>query len=111
MLPSRRKTEERKTVGVQKNTALTDAVLRSDYDSMRGLVAAGADPNEFDDFRMTPLLWAIMRGDITAVRELLESGADPNVRPNLSDSPLWSAEDDFGLTEIAELLRSYGATK
>ena len=111
MWPNRRKVGQQNAVGVQKNTALTDAVLRSDYDSMRGLVAAGADPNEFDDFRMTPLLWAIMRGDITAVRELLESGADPNVRPNLSDSPLWSAEDDFGLTEIAELLRSYGATK
>jgi uncharacterized protein len=78
---------------------------------MRQVIAAGADLNEFDDFRMTPLLWAIMRGDIAAIRMLLESGADPNVRPNPSDSPLWSAEDDFGLVEIAALLRSYGATK
>jgi ankyrin repeat protein len=78
---------------------------------MRRFVAAGADLNEFDDFRMTPLLWAITRGDIAAVRALLESGADPNIGPNLSDSPLRSAEDDFGLTEIAALLRSYGATK
>jgi ankyrin repeat protein len=111
MWPHRKKAEQHNSVGVQKNTALTDAVLRSDYDSMRRLVAAGADLNEYDDFRMTPLRWAIMRGDITAVRALLESGADPNVRPNPSDSALWSAEDDFGLTEIAALLRSYGATK
>ena len=68
---------------------------------MRQVIAAGADLNEFDDFRMTPLLWAIMRGDIAAIRMLLESGADPNVRPNPSDSPLWSAEDDFGLVETA----------
>ena len=78
---------------------------------MRQVIAAGADLNEFDDFRMTPLLWAIMRGDIAAVKMLLESGAGPNVRPNPSDSPLWSAEDDFGMAEIAALLRSYGATK
>jgi len=85
--------------------------MRSDYDAMQQIVAAGADLNEFDDFRMTPLLWAIMRGDIDAVRLLLESGADANVRPNPSDLPLWSAEDNFGMMEIAALLRSYGATK
>ena len=96
---------------MQKDTALTNAVLRSDYDAIRQIVAAGADLNEFDGFRMTPLLWAIMRGDITAVRMLLESGADPNARPNPSDFPLWSAEDDWGFVEIAALLRSYGAIK
>jgi ankyrin repeat protein len=111
MLPSRRKTEERKTVGVQRNTALTRAVLHSDYAAMRQIVAAGVDLNEFDDLRMTPLLWAITRGDIAAVRMLLESGADLNVRPNPTDSPLWSAEDDFGMADIAALLRSHGATK
>ena len=111
MWPKRRKAGQQNALRIRKHTALTDAVLRSDYDSMRRLVATGADPNEFDDFRMTPLLWAVMGGDITAVKILLESGADPNVRPNPSDSPLWSAEDDFGLMEIAALLRSYGATK
>jgi len=111
MWPKRKKAEQQSAVRIQKHTALTEAVLRSDYDAMRRVVAAGADLNEFDDFRMTPLLWAIMRGDFAAVRMLLESGADPNVRPNRSDSPLWSAEDDFGMGEIAALLRSYGATK
>ena len=105
------KKTERQNTPAQKLTALTDAVLRSDYDAMRQVVATGADLNEFDDSRMTPLLWAIMRADVAAVKMLLESGADPNVRPNPSDSPLWSAEDDFGLAEIAALLRSYGATK
>jgi hypothetical protein len=111
MWPKRRKAEQQNVIRIQAHTALSDAVLRSDYDRMRRLVGTGVDPNEFDDFRMTPLLWAAMRGDIAAVKILLESGADPNVRPNPSDSPLWSAEDDFGLTEIAALLRSYGATK
>jgi ankyrin repeat protein len=105
------KRTERQNPPADKRTALTDAVLRSDYDAMRQIVASGAGLNEFDDSKMTPLLWAIMRGDVAAVRMLLESGADPNVRPNPSDSPLWRAEDDFGLTEIAALLRSYGATK
>jgi ankyrin repeat protein len=108
---NRKKTEQRTAVRIQKHTALTDAVLRSDYDAMRQIIAGGADLNEFDDFRMTPLLWAIMRGDIDAVRMLLESRADPNTRPNPGDSPLWSAEDDWGFAEIAALLRSYGATK
>lgn len=93
------------------NTPLTDAVLRSDYNAMQQIIAAGTDLNEFDGFRMTALLWAIMRGDIAAVRMLLEGGADPNVRPNRSDSPLWSAEDDWGFIEIAELLRAHGAIK
>jgi len=78
---------------------------------MRQLIHSGADPNEFDDCRMTPLLWAIMRGDIDAVGLLLENGADPNVRPNQTDSPLWSAEYDWGFHDIATLLKSYGATK
>jgi ankyrin repeat protein len=108
---NRRKTGQQTAVRIKKNTALTDAVLCSDYDAMRQIIAAGADLDEFDDFRMTPLLWAIMRGDISAVKILLEAGADPNVKPNPDDSPLWSAEDDFGLMEIAALLRSYGATK
>lgn len=111
MWPNSKTKEQTKTVRIEKNTALTDAVLRSDYDRMRQIIAGGADPNEFDDFRTTPLLWAIMRGDFAAVQTLLESGADPNTRPNPSDSPLWSAEDDWGFVEIAALLRSYGATK
>jgi ankyrin repeat protein len=51
------------------NTPLTDAVLRSDYEAIQQMIAAGADLNEFDGFRMSPLLWAIMRGDIAAVRD------------------------------------------
>ena len=50
-------------VAVRKHTPLTDAVLRSDYSGMRNLIAEGADVDEFDDDRMTLLLWAIMRGD------------------------------------------------
>lgn len=107
----RRKTDNQKAVRVKRHTRLTDAVLRSEYDVMLQILAAGDGPNEFDEFEMTPLLWAIMRGDITAVRMLLENGADPNVRPNPSDSPLWSAEDDWAVVEIAALLRSYGAVK
>lgn len=95
----------------QKTTTLTEVVLRSDYNAMRQMIASGADLNQFDGFKMTPLLWAIMRGDIDAVKILLESGADPNVRPNFDDSPLWSAENDWGFFEISVLLRSCGATK
>ena len=106
-----RKTEQQGTTGVQKHTALTDAVLRSDYAAKRQIISAGADLNEFDDFRMTALLWVIMRGDITAVKLLSESGANPNTRPDPSDSPLWSAEDGWAFVETAALLKSYGAVK
>ena len=107
-----KKTERQNTLA-QKRTALTDAVLGSDYDDLRQIVASGADPNEFDDFRMTPLLWAIMRGDITAVKLLFENGADPTLTLGLIPPILlfWSAEDDWGFVEIAALLRSYGAVK
>lgn len=73
-------------VGIQRHTPLTETVLRSDYASMRQLVFLGADPNAFDDYRMTPLLWAIMRRYIDVVKLLWERGADPNVKPNPSDS-------------------------
>ena len=59
-----RKKHERPNVVIQKHTPLTEAVLRSDYSARRELAAAGANPNEIDDYRMTPLQWAIMRGDI-----------------------------------------------
>jgi ankyrin repeat protein len=108
---NRPKTHDPKAVRIKSHPRLTAAVLASDYDATRQIIAAGANPNEFDESEMTPLLWAIMRGDITAVRMLLENGADPDTRPNPSDSPLWSAEDDFGLTDDAKLLGSYGATK
>ena len=67
-------------VGIQRHTPRTEAVLRSDYASMRQPMLL------VDDYRMTPLLWAIMRGDIDATRLLWERGADPNVKPNPSDS-------------------------
>ena len=89
---------------------LVDAILKSDLEEVRSLVASGAPVNELRD-RMTPLLWAIFRGDLECARVLLEAGADPNLRSNSADSPLWHAEDDFGLIEIADLLKSYGATR
>src|SRR5258708_7730510 len=73
MWPRRKKNEQPNVVFAQKHTALTEAVLRSDYGSMSQVVATGADLNEFHDFRMTPLLWAILRGDIDAVRVPLEN--------------------------------------
>jgi len=49
---NRKKTKRQNSLA-QKRTALTDAVLRSDYYALRQIVASGADPNEFDDFRMS----------------------------------------------------------
>ena len=101
---------ESSELGTLTVSKLVDAVLRSDTEAVRSLIASGEPVNELSE-RMSPLLWAIFRGDLECVRVLLEGGADPNLRPNPTDSPLWHAEDDFGLIEIADLLKSYGAVK
>ena len=60
-------------------TPLLYAVYQGNFDAVRILLEAGADPN----FNPTP--------------------SDP------SHTPLWHAEHDFGLCEIASLLRGHGA--
>jgi len=81
----------------------------------RLIIKRGADVNEMDGFRATPLLGAVdsqysgQRGFISIVQLLLESGADTNIAGySEKNTPLISASQ-FGMLEIAKLLLEYGA--
>ena len=47
-------------------------------DTVRALLAGGANVNARDDGRVTPLHYAAMSGDAAAVKALLDAGGDPN---------------------------------
>ncbi|MCP3099125.1 ankyrin repeat domain-containing protein [Myxococcus sp. K15C18031901] len=59
--------------------SLFDAVLAGDRDSLESQLAAGADPNPFDDENRTPLMLAARHGRVDLVRALLAAGADPEL--------------------------------
>jgi ankyrin repeat protein len=76
----------------QPGTALGQAAHRGDLNGIRALVAAGANPNEFDATGQTALHWAARGGHrygphrclgednerVAVIKALLDSGADIN---------------------------------
>lgn len=91
-------------------TSLHLAAYFGGVDTVRALLAAGADPDAEAEnpFRVRPLHSAASVGDLESVRALLEAGADPNVRQQGGYAPLHTAahNDD---AELARLLLDHGA--
>lgn len=75
------------------------------HDSMRALIAAGADVNLKGLNDWTPLHLAVARGDIVALKILLDAGADPNIRTTIDDydTPLEYAQT-LGFKQAVDLL-------
>jgi FOG: Ankyrin repeat len=67
-------------------TALMLAAAHKQADSVRLLLAAGADVNAKNDDGSTALMAASLKGDINVVRMLLDANADVNVRDKDGDS-------------------------
>lgn len=59
---------------------LLDAVKAKDYESVKKLIAEGADVNYLRDTGMSPLLYAESEDDVEMARILLDNGADINFR-------------------------------
>ena len=88
-------------------TPLMQAVLYGDPESVRLLLANGADPNLANDAGATALMWAV--DDPAKTRILLDHGADVDARSAEGRTPLLNATSRFGDDEVAMRLLRAGA--
>ena len=76
------------------------------------LIAKGADPNEVDDDKISPLSWATIGNNRNVVRSLIARGAKVNYADRFGMTPLlYAASIDFGDTSVMEELIAAGADK
>jgi ankyrin repeat protein len=59
------------------DTLLMLAAYHGHPDTVRALLAEGADPNRVNDKGQTPIAGAVFKGETEVVRALLDGGADP----------------------------------
>jgi ankyrin repeat protein len=72
--------------------ALADAVRNDDATQMRELLAAGVDPDGYDNAGNAPLHIAVMRDDLQLIEILLDAGAEiDRPRTGAGDTPLLEA--------------------
>lgn len=69
-------------------TPLHSAVARRSHESIRWLLAAGADVNARQQGGLTPLHGAAFEGDLELARLLVQRGADVNARDDREQTPL-----------------------
>jgi hypothetical protein len=79
------------------------AAYHGHADTLRELLARGADPNRANDRGQTPLAGAVFKGEPEVVAALMASGADPE-----AGAP--SAVATARMFERADLLELLGAT-
>ena len=84
-------------------TALLHAVHKNQLESVRALLAAGADPNGRGDNGLTPLMLAAAQGEPEIVEELLKSGANPRLHGPLRWTALEQAVAN-GHPEVVDAL-------
>lgn len=94
-------------------TAMAGAAIYGQADSLRTLLAHGADPNQFcpEGFHAhsTPLHQAVFSGSLDAVKTLLDAGAEPSVRDRSFDSTALGWAEHGHQDEIARYLLDRGA--
>jgi ankyrin repeat protein len=88
-------------------TTLMQAVLYGDADSVRLLLANGADPNLRNEAGATALMWAVT--DLEKTQLLLDKGADVNARSDDGRTPLLIAAGQFRCHAVVKLLLDRGA--
>jgi ankyrin repeat protein len=75
-------------------TALVYAARENDLESVRILLAAGADVNQVTNYAWSPLLVATQNRYYQLASYLLDHGADPNIANKGAWSPLYIAVDN-----------------
>lgn len=86
------------------------AAERGDIADVKAFLAAGHDPNVFDDISFTPLHYAAREGHLEIIRLLLQAGADVNAHdePRIGDTPLGCIAGNCSLA-VAQALLAAGA--
>lgn len=87
---------------------VVEAAERQDWETVRALLAGGADPDVSQPDGAAALHWAAHWSDLPAVAVLLEAGAAVDARNDLGVPPLWIALDN-GSAEIGLHLIEAGA--
>ncbi len=84
---------------------VADAAMRQDIETVRGLIAQGADPDAAHGDGMTALHWAAQADDVGLVAALLDAGADVEARTRLGGhTPLHVAGRSANEGAVAALL-------
>lgn len=78
---------------------LLEAAGRGDLSAVNRLIAAGADLEQRDGQRRTPLLLAVAGNHVAVARALLAAGASPNAQASNQDTP-WLLAGASGRSEI-----------
>ena len=109
-----RKIEEAKARNVEKrkvramDRALYEAAQEGDFEGVKEMVAAGANPSAIIHGDGSPLIGAARSGRSDIMRFLLDQGADPNGVVEGDGSPLIAAAA-HGKLELVQMLIDHGA--
>jgi uncharacterized protein len=82
--------------------------MNRDLDTVRALIAQGADPNTLGTFDTPALHWLVRIDEVDTARLLLEAGADADGLTGLGVTPISLAVEE-GSAEMTELLLKHGA--
>lgn len=88
-------------------TPVMFAALYGDAETLRGLIARGADVNAVNDEGATALMWALP--DLEKTKLLVDAGADVNARSADNRTPLLIAAGARNAAPIVQLLLDNGA--
>jgi ankyrin repeat protein len=89
------------------STPLMYAALYGSVDSMKRILAAGADPNARNEAGATALMWAVRDLDKTCL--LVDHGADVNAKSDNGRTPLMIAATHHGSTPVLKVLLDHGS--
>lgn len=92
----------------QHSKKLFDSIRSSDYVALNTMLKNGADINQTDKSKNTPLMLAAKIGDRLVVDALLSGDADPNIRNSAGATALMLAAK-YGHVHVVEQLILYGA--